>query len=79
MDKCLCTYIQFALKILGWIQLWQILPFMIYVRLNTFIGTLVRQDCRRWSFTIPYESRNPTTLLDIFNPEIVFSFPVFIL
>jgi hypothetical protein len=53
MNKCLCTYVQFTFKMLGWIQLWQTLGFMIYVRLKTFIGALVRQDCQRWSVITP--------------------------
>jgi len=71
------TAINDFLCVLGWKQLWQILAFMIYVRLKTFIGTLVRQDCQRWSSITQSESGNPTELLVIFNPEIVFSYPVF--
>jgi len=77
---CIEKYSAKLFSLCAWVkQLWQILAFMIYVRLNIFIGTLVRQDCQRWSSTTQSESGNPTNLLVIFNPEIMFSFPVFAL
>jgi len=55
------------------------LSFMMYFRLKTFVGTLVRQDSQRCYSTTQSERGNPTKLLVIYNHEIVFSFPVFVL